>query len=79
MAFVPASAFHLTTEGPLTEYLFNKQQIHHKFCTICGIESFANATAPDGTPTIAVNINCLDGIDAHDIATRAKVYDGAKI
>ena len=34
MAFVPETAFKLTTNGPLTEYLFNKQAIHHKFCTI---------------------------------------------
>ena len=60
-----------------TEYLFNKQAIRHQFCTTCGIESFAYATSPDGTPTVAVNLNCLDGVDAHAMALKAHVYDGA--
>ena len=30
-----------------------------------------------GTPTVAVNLNCLDGIDAHALALKANVFDGA--
>jgi hypothetical protein len=77
MGFAPLASFHLTKTGPLTEYLFNKETIRHQFCTICGIESFAYANSPDGTPTVAVNLNCLDGIDARALALKAHVYDGA--
>jgi hypothetical protein len=79
MGFVPLTSFKLTAEGPLTEYLFNKEHIRHQFCTTCGIEAFAYATAPDGTPTVAVNLNSLDGIDAHALALKAHVFDGASL
>ncbi|MGG2475837.1 GFA family protein, partial [Rhizobium sp. BR5] len=29
----------------------------HLFCSTCGIESFAYADGPDGTPMVAVNAN----------------------
>ena len=79
MGFAPLTSFRLTAEGKLTEYLFHKERIRHQFCTACGIESFAYSTAPDGTPTVAINLNCLDGIDAHALALKAYVYDGASI
>jgi len=76
LAFAPASDFTLLRgEGATTEYLFNKHAIHHLFCTTCGIESYAFAKAPDGTDTVAINVNCLDGIDPR--ALDFKVYDGA--
>ena len=77
MVFAPATAFKLVKDGPRTEYLFNTERIQHQFCTVCGIESFATATGRDGTPTVSININCLDGVDAHEIALKAHVYDGA--
>jgi len=41
-AFVPASDFHLKTgENATTDYQFNKHNIHHLFCSACGIESYA--------------------------------------
>jgi hypothetical protein len=79
MGFVPESGFHLTTAGPLVEYLFNKERIRHQFCPTCGIECFAYSPAPDGTPTVAVNLNCLDGVDAHALALKAHVFDGASL
>lgn len=64
LAFAPASAFTLRSgEGDLTDYQFNKHVIHHVFCKTCGIESFARGVAPDGTPTVAINARCLDGVD----------------
>lgn len=79
LAFVPASAFRLVKDGPRTEYLFAKEAIRHQFCTTCGIEAFSFATDPKGNPTVAVNINCLDGLDAHEMALKAQVYDGASL
>lgn len=64
LSFLPADSFSLLSgEESLTDYRFNKKVIHHLFCKTCGIQSFGRGTAPDGTPTIAVNVRCLDGID----------------
>lgn len=64
LAFIPETQFKfLTPEAPLTDYQFNKHVIHHLFCPTCGILSFAKAKAPDGTPTVALNVRCLDGVD----------------
>src|SRR4051794_16362280 len=55
LAFVPASAFTLQSgEDSLTDYLFNKHAIHHLFCKVCGIKSFARGQKPDGTQMVAV-------------------------
>jgi hypothetical protein len=76
LTFVPKDQFTLLSgEGHLTEYLFNKKQIQHLFCGDCGVESFSYANAPDGTPMVAVNANCLDGVDARSLKPHA--YDGA--
>ncbi|WP_337267607.1 GFA family protein [Oryzifoliimicrobium ureilyticus] len=78
LAFAPESDFHLISgEENLSEYLFNKKAIHHLFCKTCGIESFARAERPDGVRMIAVNANCLDGVDAR--ALSPKHYDGASV
>ncbi len=37
--------------------------IRHLFCRTCGIESFAQGEMPDGTPMVAINVNCLDGVE----------------
>ncbi len=64
LAFVPATQFKLQSdEADLVDYQFNKHAIHHMVCPDCGIKSFARATGPDGTPTVAVNVRCLDDID----------------
>jgi len=75
LGFAPRTSFKLKSgEGELKEYLFNKHKIAHKFCSTCGIESFAFAAGPDGTPMVAVNANCLDGVDAR--ALHSKAVDG---
>ena len=77
LVFAPRAAFALTAdEGALREYLFNKHRIRHVFCGTCGIQSFAYGTAPDGSEVVAVNVNCLDGVDPREIASQAQVYDG---
>lgn len=75
LAFAPESAFRLHDgEGNLTDYQFNKRVIHHVFCKTCGIRSFSRGVGPDGTPTIAVNVRCLEGVDAE--ALEVFRYDG---
>lgn len=62
--FVKPDSFGLRAgEEATTPYRFNKRIIEHLFCTTCGVESFARGTGPDGDPTVAVNVRCLDNID----------------
>lgn len=75
LAFVPASEFALQSgEDALTDYQFNKHVIHHLFCKTCGIKPFARGQMPDGTPTVAVNVRCLENADP-DALTIQK-FDG---
>jgi hypothetical protein len=72
LAFAPAQAFKLLSgEQAQTEYRFNKKVIEHLFCSTCGIESFARGAMPDGTPMVAVNVRCLDGVDPATLSPRA--------
>ena len=75
LSFSPASSFALTKgEDALTEYRFHTQKIQHLFCETCGIESFAKANGPDGTPMVAVNVRCLVGVEPTELSPTA--YDG---
>lgn len=75
LTMVPKSEFRLTRDGPVTEYLFNRKAIHHRFCPTCGVESYAIGKGPDGAEMVAVNVNCLDGVDPR--ALHSKAVDGA--
>jgi hypothetical protein len=75
LSFVPATQFTLLSgEDGLTDYLFNKHVIHHLFCKVCGIKSFARGTGPGGTPTVAINTRCLDDVDLASLTV--KQFDG---
>lgn len=74
LTFVPEADFRLTADGPVTEYLFNTDRISHRFCAVCGIEPYARGEK-DGAGMIAVNVNCLDGVDARALPSLA--IDGA--
>ena len=68
LAFAPASAFTLEKgEDAQTDYQFGKKRIHHLFCKTCGVRPFAYGTGPDGTETAAINVRCIDGVDAHTL------------
>lgn len=75
LAFAPETGFTLQQgEADLTEYRFNTGTIAHLFCAACGMESFARGAMPDGTKMVAVNIRCLDGVDADEVEPQR--YDG---
>jgi len=64
LTFTPEENFNLVGgEDHLTEYLFNRHAIRHLFCRVCGIQSFARGSTPDGKAMIAVNARCLEGVD----------------
>ncbi len=76
LTFTPKAAFTLKSgEDSLTEYRFNSMKLQHLFCKTCGIESFAYGDKPDGTSMVAVNVNCLDGVDPR--ALTSYHHDGA--
>lgn len=78
LAFVPAENFKLLSgEGDLTDYQFNKKVIHHLFCSTCGILSFGKGVGPDGKEMVAVNVRCLDGVDAEGL--KVVKYDGKSL
>lgn len=62
--FLPPESFQLRAgQDNLHEYLFNKHAIRHQLCVDCGVEVFARGRKPDGAEVIALNVNCIDGID----------------
>jgi hypothetical protein len=74
-AFAPKTKFKLTSgEAEQGDYQFNKKRLHHRFCTECGIESYAEGTGPDGSPTVGINLRCLEGVDVEKLSPRP--YDG---
>lgn len=74
LAFVPREALVLDKDGPTTEYLFNKGAISHRFCPTCGVEAYAFGEQ-QGRQMAAINVNCLDGVDARTLDSKA--VDGA--
>lgn len=64
LSFVPIALFTLEQgSDALSDYQFNKHAIHHLFCKVCGIKSFARGTGPNGQEMAAINVRCLAGVD----------------
>lgn len=73
--FVPRDQMRLLTDDDAAAtYLFNKHVIKHRFCPACGIHVYGEATAPNGTPTAAINLRVIEGLDLDRIPV--KHFDG---
>lgn len=78
LAFVTPDQFKLLKgDDALTDYQFNTMNIHHLFCTTCGIGSFGRGTGPGGKAMVAVNTRCLDDVDVK--ALEVKWFDGKSL
>lgn len=76
LTFVPAASFTLVKgEAALTDYLFNKHAITHRFCKTCGCQPFAEGKGKDGAETRAINLRCVPGADLD--ALELQKVDGA--
>jgi hypothetical protein len=63
LVFTPAEKFKLLSgEDSLIDYRFNTHVINHRFCSDCGVESFADGEK-DGAKMVAINARCLDEVD----------------
>ena len=69
LTFVTPDQFRILSgdEKALTDYQFNHHIIHHLFCPACGIQSFARGKKRDGSPIVAVNVRCLEGVEPGDL------------
>jgi hypothetical protein len=70
-AFVKPEKFALRSshDDELTEYRFHRKAIRHLFCPVCGVESFARGTMPDGSEMVAINVRCLQDVDLKALKT----------
>jgi len=76
LTFVPAEQFRLLRgEDRLTDYRFYKHAITHRFCSECGIQPYAEGKMPDGSPTRAVNLRCVETVDLDSLDVQR--VDGA--
>ena len=64
-------------EDRLTDYQFKTKTIHHLFCPVCGIRSFARGIGPDGREMIAINVRCLEDVDLASLPVRP--FDGRSL
>ncbi len=78
LAFAPAAQFQLLSGADaLVDYQFGKKRIHHLFCRRCGVRSFARGIGRDGTPNVAINVRCLEGVDLAALPVRQ--FDGKSL
>ena len=79
LAFVTPDAFRLKRgEDRLSEYLFNKHIISHRFCKTCGVEVFGMGKGPDGQP-MSYSLDHKEGgtrLREEQTLPQARVNDG---
>src|SRR5262249_52609001 len=76
---VPGDRFTLLSgEDALSDYQFHRKNIHHVFCTACGVRSFSRGKSPkSGNYMFAVNVRCLDDVDVSKL--EIKSFDGKSL
>ncbi len=78
LGFAKGDTFQLHhAPDAVTDYQFGKMKTHHFFCKTCGCRAYSKGTDKDGTPTLAVNLRCVAGIDATKLPV--ETFDGASL
>ncbi|QCI67411.1 GFA family protein [Phreatobacter stygius] len=79
-AFVLPADLRVTAgQEALSDYQFGERQIHHYFCSRCGIHPFASASyEPMGGAFHAVNINTLDDVTPEEFAAAPITYEDGR-
>jgi hypothetical protein len=78
LTFVSPEQFKLRSgEEAQSDYQFGKKHIHHTFCSTCGVRSFSSGKGPDGAKMFAINVRCLEGVDASTL--KATPFDGKSL
>ena len=78
MVFVPQAQFTLLQgQNEQTDYQFNKMNVHHLFCSTCGVRSFGRGTGRGGAEMCMINVRCLEGVDLKALAI--KEMDGKSL
>ncbi len=76
LSFVGAPQFQLQQgEDALVDYQFGAENLHHPFCSKCGVRAFSYGPNPDGGTMYAVNTRCLDDFDVSTVTVNQ--HDGA--
>ena len=64
-SFLPASQVKfIKGERAVMDYQFGSKKLHHLFCPNCGVGSFSRGQSPKGEEMVAINVRCLDDLDA---------------
>jgi len=64
----------LKGEEMLSDYQFNRKNIHHLFCKKCGIKSFGRGKGANGKPMVAVMLNSVENIPDAELAALPITY-----
>lgn len=73
--FVPKQNLKLDSSlEDMTLYLFNKHQIKHYFCPVCGVQPFGIGSDGKGNEMAAINVRCLEGVDMDSL--KINKFDG---
>lgn len=64
----------LKGQESLTDYQFNRNNIHHLFCKVCGVKSFGRGIGPGGKPMIAVMLATVDNVSDAELAALPIMY-----
>lgn len=70
LAFVTPESFRLLRgDDQLSEYLFNRHVVRHRFCRTCGVEVYGEGRGTDGRDMVAVNVRTIDAVAPWSVET----------
>jgi hypothetical protein len=68
----------LAGEDTLTDYRFDGENIHHLFCSRCGVKPFGRGHLEGFGDFVAVNVACLDDATDRELAEAPVVFQNGR-